>query len=207
MEDQGLLTGAMDGEGEKGDISLPNIAVYIAERSRSVSESIKSSISVALRRATWLHGRRVPLGLIMLTLCGMIFASTRMKPVELEKQSEGKPDQALLAWEAAGNRTLGFHSIKYINLEKRFDRRDAAILQAYLSGLDLEDYPGVEQSMISDQGMPPTSSSSLKIGEKACFRAHANVRQSSADRGRFWLMRMIDLGRYSAQETATSLDS
>lgn len=77
---------------------------------------------------------------------------------------------------AAGNRTLGFHSIKFINIPSRFDRRDAAVLQAYLAGIDVEEHPAVKPSQIADVGMPPTSAPTfLKPGEKGCWRAHANV--------------------------------
>lgn len=77
---------------------------------------------------------------------------------------------------AAGNRTLGFHSIKFINLPTRYDRLDAVTLQSYLSGIDIEEYPAVEAKMISDTGMPPTSNPQrLNRGEKGCWRAHANI--------------------------------
>lgn len=79
----------------------------------------------------------------------------------------------------AGNSTLGFHSIKFVNMKTRYDRGDAATLQAYLSGIDLEDFPAVEKDMISDVGMPPTSRPGrVHVPEQGCWRAHANVRPS-----------------------------
>lgn len=75
----------------------------------------------------------------------------------------------------AGNRTLGFSSIYFINLAHRYDRLDAASLQAYLSGVDLVELSAVEPNQIKDVGMPPTHRQGLKIGEKGCWRAHANV--------------------------------
>ena len=49
-------------------------------------------------------------------------------------------------------------------------------LQAYMSGLEIEDYPAVEADMIDPVGMPPTHRpGKLKTGEKGCWRAHANV--------------------------------
>lgn len=78
--------------------------------------------------------------------------------------------------DAAGNATLGFGSIQFINLPARFDRIDAATLQAYLSGIDITEVPGVLAADINDAGMPPEHLSRVKKGEKGCWRAHANVR-------------------------------
>ncbi|KAH8898611.1 hypothetical protein GQ53DRAFT_777271 [Thozetella sp. PMI_491] len=78
--------------------------------------------------------------------------------------------------ERAGNETLGFHKIWFLNLKKRYDRTDAVALQSYMSGIDVEDFPGVEKEMISPAGMPPTDRpGSLKVSELGCYRAHANV--------------------------------
>ncbi|KAK3898862.1 hypothetical protein C8A05DRAFT_18616 [Staphylotrichum tortipilum] len=78
--------------------------------------------------------------------------------------------------EHASNSTLGFHAIYYINMKARYDRSDAAFLQAYISGLDIHDYPAVEADMIDPVGMPPTHRPSvLKIGEKGCWHAHSNI--------------------------------
>ncbi|KAK2601757.1 hypothetical protein QQS21_004641 [Conoideocrella luteorostrata] len=80
------------------------------------------------------------------------------------------------ALEAAGNSTLGFSSIQFVNLRNRFDRLDAVTLQAYLSGLDIIEVPGVEAKDIQNVGMPPTHRPSvLRDGEKGCWRAHANI--------------------------------
>jgi hypothetical protein len=81
-----------------------------------------------------------------------------------------------LSMRAAGNRTLGFSSIKFINLPERYDRLDAATIQAYLAGIDFDVYRAVPPTAISDVGMPPTSGKPLTAGEKGCWRAHANVR-------------------------------
>lgn len=78
--------------------------------------------------------------------------------------------------EHASNSTLGFHGIYYINMKARYDRSDAAFLQAYISGLDMHDYPAVEADMIDPVGMPPTHKPmKLKVGEKGCWRAHSNI--------------------------------
>lgn len=88
------------------------------------------------------------------------------------KESNG----AIGAREKAGNGTLGFNSIYFINMKSRYDRLDALALQAYLSGLEVINVEGVEPDMIKDVGMPPTQSSDLlKQGEKGSWRAHANV--------------------------------
>lgn len=77
--------------------------------------------------------------------------------------------------DAASNSTLGFDSIQFVNLPGRFDRLDAATLQAYLSGLDITEVHGVLADDIHEAGMPPTHRNELKKGEKGCWRAHANV--------------------------------
>ncbi|KAK2591295.1 hypothetical protein QQS21_011013 [Conoideocrella luteorostrata] len=77
---------------------------------------------------------------------------------------------------AAGNSTLGFSSIQFINLKNRFDRVDAVTLQGYLTGLDIIEVPGVESDQIHEMGMPPNHRPvDILLKEKACFRAHANI--------------------------------
>lgn len=76
---------------------------------------------------------------------------------------------------AAGNRTLGFSKIYFINLPNRYDRMDAGVLQAYLSGIDITLFPAVNGKTIEDTGMPPTSTDEPTGVEKGCWRAHANV--------------------------------
>ncbi|KAJ4362690.1 hypothetical protein N0V85_009352 [Neurospora sp. IMI 360204] len=94
-----------------------------------------------------------------------------------EETKQLTPEQLLeLSQKKAGNSTLGFHAIKYINMKARYEREDAMALQAYMSGLDIEDYPAVEADMIDPVGMPPTHRpGKLTTGEKGCWRAHANV--------------------------------
>lgn len=78
--------------------------------------------------------------------------------------------------DAAGNSTLGFGAIKFINLRGRYDRLDAATLQAHLSGIDIEEVQGVDAKELSDVGLPPEHlARNLKQGEKGCWRAHADV--------------------------------
>ncbi|KAM3457417.1 hypothetical protein MY3296_001159, partial [Beauveria thailandica] len=78
--------------------------------------------------------------------------------------------------DAAGNATLGFGSIQFINLPGRFDRLDAATLQAWLSGIEITETRGVLAAEINDVGMPPEHMMvSLKTEEKGCWRAHANI--------------------------------
>ncbi|TQV99903.1 hypothetical protein V2A60_005326 [Cordyceps javanica] len=77
--------------------------------------------------------------------------------------------------DAAGNATLGFGSIQFINLPLRFDRLDAATLQAWLSGVDITEVHGVGIAEINDVGMPPEHLTRVKKTEKGCWRAHANI--------------------------------
>ncbi|ODA78197.1 hypothetical protein RJ55_05577 [Drechmeria coniospora] len=85
-------------------------------------------------------------------------------------------DGGARAVRAAGNSTLGFGSIRYINLRSRYDRLDAASIQAFLTGLRLTESRAVEPDMIRDVGMPPMHNPGyLKPGQKGCWRAHANI--------------------------------
>lgn len=95
----------------------------------------------------------------------------------LSRKSTTSPSRAeRRLMQAAGNSTLGFESIRFINMPGRFDRTDAATLQAFLSGIDLTEVEGVDMKDRTDVGMPPEHLSRVKKGEKGCYRAHANVR-------------------------------
>lgn len=114
----------------------------------------------------------VTLGLVLPFLSDKsLLASLKLSP---SPPSAHLPTRPL----SAGNATLGFQTIQVINLPRRHDRADMLVLQSSISNLSLHITPGVDISDISDnQGMPPNSSpGSLKESEKACFRAHANVR-------------------------------
>ncbi|KAM7196121.1 hypothetical protein V8F20_007156 [Naviculisporaceae sp. PSN 640] len=93
----------------------------------------------------------------------------------------GRHNDGVGSTDRAGNRTLGFSSIKLINMPKRFDYYDAATLHAYLAGLDLEYYPAAELLDFHDAGTPPTSNVlALKPDEKGRWRTHANGRSRDA---------------------------
>lgn len=78
--------------------------------------------------------------------------------------------------DSAGNSTLGFDAVYFINMATRYDRLDALSLQAYLSGIDITLSSGVSSDMMHDVGMPPTHTPGLLgDGQKGCWRAHANV--------------------------------
>ncbi|KAK2025273.1 family 25 glycosyltransferase [Colletotrichum zoysiae] len=83
---------------------------------------------------------------------------------------------------AATNRTLGFGSIQMINLPIRQDKADAATVQAFLSGIDINIVEGVNGSRLGEVGMPPSSipdtEPGLSGGEKGCWRSHANAWRS-----------------------------
>ncbi|KAL8365421.1 hypothetical protein RB595_004296 [Gaeumannomyces hyphopodioides] len=96
-----------------------------------------------------------------------------------QKMNEGER----LVRAAASNRTLGFSSIQFLNLPHRHDRADAAFLQAYLTDLEITRFPAVRVEDLRERGLPPTSQPSrLKMQEKACYRAHANVWQHMVER-------------------------
>jgi hypothetical protein len=80
---------------------------------------------------------------------------------------------------AAGNATLGFHKILWINVRRRWDKGDARSLQTYVSGLNIETVAAVEGKADIDDagrvGLPPVNGRTLNGGEIACYRSHANV--------------------------------
>lgn len=89
-----------------------------------------------------------------------------------------------LNFEAAGNETLGFQKIIFLNLPYRYDFSDAMTMQSELAGLQWD----VEDSVLADSiderrsGYPPSSNDygSLpadrgRLGQWACTRSHANV--------------------------------
>lgn len=91
--------------------------------------------------------------------------------------------------DSAGNSTLGFDTIYFINMATRYDRLDAASLQAYLSGIDIKLSSGVSADMMHDVGMPPTHTPGLLgDGQKGCWRAHANVRYRSKRSLRLYIL-------------------
>jgi GR25 family glycosyltransferase involved in LPS biosynthesis len=137
--------------------------------------------------ARWRQTNRILLVFVVLSL---IFLANRYRAALNETfhlpglehgrhEPAGEHDEAVrrdASMEHASNSTLGFHGIYYINMKARYDRADAASLQAYISGLDIQDYPAVEADMIDPVGMPPTHRPSvLKVGEKGCWRAHSNI--------------------------------
>lgn len=92
---------------------------------------------------------------------------------------QASPQKESLSLTAAGNATLGFHKILMINMKQRWDKMDAATLQAYVSGLKIEQYTAVdgkkEISDVGGVGLPPSSGGNLGGGQAACYRSHANV--------------------------------
>ncbi|KAK9443012.1 uncharacterized protein G6M90_00g090450 [Metarhizium brunneum] len=94
----------------------------------------------------------------------------------LEEQRRPSGQFAGASRRDAGNGTLGFSGIYFINMKKRYDRLDALALQCFLSGVEVKEVPAVEPDMMSDAGMPPSKSpSSVKVGERGAWRAHANI--------------------------------
>ncbi|KAK1967455.1 family 25 glycosyltransferase [Colletotrichum sublineola] len=96
--------------------------------------------------------------------------------------STGHRRAVALKIDAAGNRTLGFGSIEMINLPIRQDKADAATVQAFLSGIDINIVEGVNGSRLGEVGMPPSSipdtEPGLSAGEKGCWRSHTNAWRS-----------------------------
>ncbi|KAL2178333.1 glycosyltransferase family 25 protein [Thermothelomyces heterothallicus CBS 202.75] len=81
------------------------------------------------------------------------------------------------------NSTLGFQHIFAINLPSRTDRRDALVLAAALSGLDITWVNGVSGEDVDDRVLPgdPSISRELSLGKRGSWRAHMNVLQRIVD--------------------------
>ena len=59
---------------------------------------------------------------------------------EVETVDDGSAEMEASIFNA-GNGTLGFHKIYYINMRARHDREDAMALQSYISGIETTDFP------------------------------------------------------------------
>jgi hypothetical protein len=67
---------------------------------------------------------------------------------------------------SAGNTTLGFQRMVYINLAHRHDYDDAMTLQSLVSNITLTRQPGVYAVDLKDAGLPPASEGGeLSYGE------------------------------------------
>ncbi|KJK77002.1 hypothetical protein H634G_08044 [Metarhizium anisopliae BRIP 53293] len=131
---------------------------------------LHSALSLASGRSNRILRILIAIGVVML----IIRYSSLDLPLYQSSLNKYSVQSRTLA--RAGNSTLGFSSIEFINLKHRFDRLDAATLQAYLSGLDISEAAGVQSDDIHDAGMPPTHRIGvIRDGEKGCWRAHANI--------------------------------
>jgi hypothetical protein len=109
----------------------------------------------------------------------------------------------------AGNSTLGFSSIFYVNMKTRYDRLDAISIQSFLSGVTITQYPAVEKETIHDKGLPPSKSPGyLNKGQIGCWRAHANVSKFAIPTAYFAakLTVLADLGQNDSRKPATSVN-
>ncbi|AEO67124.1 glycosyltransferase family 25 protein [Thermothielavioides terrestris NRRL 8126] len=75
------------------------------------------------------------------------------------------------------NSTLGFEKIFIIGLPSRSDRRDGIVLQAALSGIQVEFIDGVLGKDVPDKAIPMASPDSKRLDDGAigCWRAHMNA--------------------------------
>ena len=73
---------------------------------------------------------------------------------------------------------LQFQHIYAINLPSRTDRRDALVLAAALTGLDITLVDGVAGKDVPERVLPPGSSvAHLPVGNIGSWRAHMDVLQ------------------------------
>lgn len=87
-------------------------------------------------------------------------------------------------YSSAGNATLGFQSIRYINLPKMFDKADALRMQSAAAGLNTVQFDavGIDSIQENGKGLPPSSADKeLKPAEKACLRSHVELWQKMVE--------------------------
>ncbi|CCF41422.1 glycosyltransferase family 25 [Colletotrichum higginsianum] len=143
-------------------------AVFDAQRQSFLDHNVFKKVRNHIP-SRFLSNRRlaIALGGAVFVIILMIAASTGSQPA------------IVLDVNAAANRTLGFGSIQMINLPIRQDKADAAAVQAFLSGLNINVVEGVNGSRLGEVGMPPSSvpdtEPGLSGGEKGCWRSHANA--------------------------------
>lgn len=76
--------------------------------------------------------------------------------------------------------SLQFQKIFVIGLPERTDRRDRIILQAFLSGVDIEFVDGVLGAEISDKAIPKVKGWKKPFdGALGCWRTHMNIMDRS----------------------------
>lgn len=71
-----------------------------------------------------------------------------------------------------------FEKIFVINLPSRTDRRDAIVLSAALSDIELEVVNGVYGDTVKDKAIP-AGPGKMTASEKGCWRSHMNIIQES----------------------------
>ncbi|KAH8600700.1 hypothetical protein B0O99DRAFT_287006 [Bisporella sp. PMI_857] len=75
------------------------------------------------------------------------------------------------------NRTLGFEKIYILSMPSRTDKRDALVLSAHVSGLDIEFADGVNGTEMSKKETPYRWPRREPIGTLGCWRGHMNIYQ------------------------------
>ena len=75
------------------------------------------------------------------------------------------------------NATLGFQKIYVINLAGRTDKRDAMVLSAFYTGLDIQFLDGVVGADVPLKAYPQDWRSEETTNSIGTWRAHMNVYQ------------------------------
>lgn len=121
--------------------------------------------------------------LFLVAFVQLVCLAMRRQPLDLwfdsaslVKSSGGGDRESV--YSSAGNATLGFQSIRYINLPMMFDKADALRMQSTAAGLKTVQFDAVGKDMIQEngKGLPPSSAEKeLKPEEKACLRSHVEL--------------------------------
>lgn len=75
------------------------------------------------------------------------------------------------------NSTLGFQKIFILSMPDRSDKRDALILSAYMTGLDIEFIDGMPGESVSPKAVPQKWVKGGNIGDIGCWRGHMDIYQ------------------------------
>ncbi|KAA8915482.1 hypothetical protein TRICI_002403 [Trichomonascus ciferrii] len=120
------------------------------------------------------------LGILLFLVAFIQLACLGLKrqPFDLWFDSPSPTESHDNVFNSAGNATLGFQSIRYINLPTMFDKADALRMQSASAGLKMFPFDAIGKDMIQEngKGLPPSSAEKeLKPEEKACLRSHVEL--------------------------------
>ncbi|RDW82818.1 hypothetical protein BP6252_03930 [Coleophoma cylindrospora] len=104
------------------------------------------------------------------------------------------------------NATLGFQKIYVLSMPSRTDKRDALILSAHLTGIDLEFVDGVKPEEVSEKAVPLRWSKGTG-GTLGCWRGHTMIMEDDVDWEAMIKAQLTDFARGTRSLINSSLAS